>query len=158
VHLNSGVSSHKYIQCQIWLVRFVKDEVAIDNDKEFIENLIVWEEKCDDREDLVKCFSDWITSVKPRVLECMEEWVYGLLSRFTLIRLRRISLATFAAFGGAHNYELSRVRPFRASRGLISKVYLDWPVVGWGFVLFWVSFMRCPLVRTILSLLHPTTC
>ncbi len=39
----------------------------------------------------------------------------------------------------------------------IGKVYLDWPVVGWGFVLFWVSFMRCPLVRTILSLLHPTT-
>ena len=25
------------------------------------------------------------------------------LSRFNLIRLRRISLATFAAFGGAHN-------------------------------------------------------
>jgi hypothetical protein len=25
------------------------------------------------------------------------------LSRFKLIRLRRISLATFAAFGGAHN-------------------------------------------------------
>ncbi len=40
----------------------------------------------------------------------------------------------------------------------IGKVYLDWPVVGWGFVLFWVSFMRCPLVRTIVSLLHPTTC
>ena len=27
----------------------------------------------------------------------------GWLSRFKLIRLRRISLATFAAFGGAHN-------------------------------------------------------
>ena len=32
-----------------------------------------------------------------------EGWVYGWLSRFKLIRLRRISLATFAAFGGAHN-------------------------------------------------------
>jgi len=35
-------------------------------------------------------------------------WVGGgmgsrWLSRFNLIRLRRISLATFAAFGGAHN-------------------------------------------------------
>ena len=29
----------------------------------------------------------------------------GWLSRFKLIRLRRISLATFAAFGGAHNQE-----------------------------------------------------
>ena len=48
---------------------------------------------------------------------------------------------------------------FSLSEGYSSgKVYLDWPVVGWGFVLFWVSFMRCPLVRTILSLLHPTTC
>ena len=29
--------------------------------------------------------------------------VYGWLSRFKLIRLRCISLATFAALGGAHN-------------------------------------------------------
>ena len=48
--------------------------------------------------------------------------------------------------------------PRRILVEFIGKVYLDWPVVGWGFVLFWVSFMRCPLVRTILSLLHPTTC
>jgi hypothetical protein len=32
-----------------------------------------------------------------------EGWVYGWSSRFKLISLRRISLATFAAFGGAHN-------------------------------------------------------
>jgi len=32
-----------------------------------------------------------------------EEWVDGWLSRFKLLRLRRISLATFAAFGGAHD-------------------------------------------------------
>jgi hypothetical protein len=30
-------------------------------------------------------------------------------------------------------------------------VYLDWPVVGWGFVLFWVSFIWYPLVPKILS-------
>ena len=38
---------------------------------------------------------------QPRRQRC--QWVYGWLSRFKLIRLRRIRLATFAAFGGAHN-------------------------------------------------------
>jgi hypothetical protein len=71
LHLNSGVSSPTYIQCQIWLVRFMKDEVTKDKDKELIENLEVWEEKCDDRKDLVKCFSDWICYIRPRVLESM---------------------------------------------------------------------------------------
>lgn len=39
----------------------------------------------------------------------------------------------------------------------IPEVYEMWPVAGWGFVLFGVSFVRCPLGRTISSLLHPTT-
>ena len=74
-------------------------------------------------------------------------------------------LSTLKMLQGAA--EAARVRSMQDRRllfqgtvhsALIGKVYLDWPVVGWGFVLFWVSFMRCPLVRTILSLLHPTTC
>ena len=36
---------------------------------------------------------------------------------------------------------------------VIIKVYEMWPVVGWGFVLFWVSFKRCPLATHFRRLL-----
>jgi hypothetical protein len=42
--------------------------------------------------------------LKPKVLYSLKA-LGGWLSRFKLIRLRHISLATFAAFGGAHNQE-----------------------------------------------------
>jgi len=46
--------------------------------------------------------------------------------------------------------------PTTRGSGFISKVYEIWP--GVGFFSFLGLFMRCPLGRTISSLLHPTTC
>jgi hypothetical protein len=63
--LKSGGSSHKYIQCQILVLKFMKDVLSNTNDKETIENLIVWEEKCEDAKDLVQEFSRWIMLVQP---------------------------------------------------------------------------------------------
>ena len=47
-HLNSGLSPHQYIQCQILLVQFMTDVIAITQDTEILENLDAWEEKCED--------------------------------------------------------------------------------------------------------------
>ena len=70
-HLNTGFSSHKYIQCQILLVQFMKDVLANTNEKLIIENLDAWEEKCEDRVDLVQAFSKWVCSVQPHFLQRM---------------------------------------------------------------------------------------
>ena len=76
--LNSGRSPHRYIQCQILLVRFMTDviatraaERATAQDREMLENMIVWEEKCDDGVDLVQAFSRFIMSMRPVLLARM---------------------------------------------------------------------------------------
>jgi DNA-binding FadR family transcriptional regulator len=69
--LNSGRSAcspHRYIQCQILLVRFMTDVIAAraaaratPEDEEMLENMEFWEEKCEHAEDLVKAFSFFIS-------------------------------------------------------------------------------------------------
>jgi hypothetical protein len=70
--LNSGRSAHRYIQCQTLLVRFMTDVIATraadratPEDEEMLENMIVWEEKCEDGVDLVQAFSRFIMSMRP---------------------------------------------------------------------------------------------
>lgn len=70
-YLKSGVSSHKYIQCQILLVKFMKDVLANTNEKEIIESLDAWEEICEERKDLVQEFSRYIRVTQPYFLERM---------------------------------------------------------------------------------------
>jgi hypothetical protein len=68
-YLKSGVSSHKYIQCQILLVKFMKDVLANSNEKETIESLDGWQEICEERKDLVQEFSRYIRVTQPYFLE-----------------------------------------------------------------------------------------
>ena len=108
--LNSGrstCSTHVFIQCQILLVRFMTDVIATraadratPEDDEILENMIVWEEKCDDGVDLVQAFSRFICSMRPVFLARM-----GCDYRQTVITETIVNWATF------HQISRREIRP-----------------------------------------------
>ena len=74
--LNSERPPH--VKCQILLVRFMTDVIATraadratPEDEEMLEDMICWEEKCEDGEDLVQAFSTWIKNMRPAFLARM---------------------------------------------------------------------------------------
>jgi hypothetical protein len=74
--LNSERPPH--VKCQILLVQFMTDVIATRaadrvtrEDEEMLEDMIVWEEKCEDGEDLVQAFSTWIKNMRPAFLARM---------------------------------------------------------------------------------------
>jgi len=97
---HSGLSPHPYIQCQILLVQFMVEVIDDSSDPEVVENLCVFEEKCERGEDLVQAFSRWVCSVQPHVLERM-----GCDYRQTVITETIVNWATF------HQSSRREIRP-----------------------------------------------
>lgn len=76
LHLKSFESYRQHIQCQIWIVRFVKDTICNTNDEDIIRDLFYFEDKCeeqlssweenkDSETDILKTFSTWSNKVHP---------------------------------------------------------------------------------------------
>jgi hypothetical protein len=70
--LKSFVSSHKYIQCQIWIVRFMIDTICQTDDATLIKDLYIFLEHCQEQ------FSYWNQNKYPNknIIEYFSEWSY----------------------------------------------------------------------------------
>jgi hypothetical protein len=95
-----GRSPHPYVKCQILLVQFMTDVIAESGDKEVLENLDVFEEKCEYNEDLVRAFSRWVCYLEPQILERL-----GCDYRQTVIK------TTIENWSGFSTERTSEIRP-----------------------------------------------
>ncbi len=67
---NEESAPRKWKLCDLLLVRFMRDKVAPSCDAEMAENLVVWQEKCDDPDaNLVISFNKIMLSLKPPILK-----------------------------------------------------------------------------------------